>query len=174
MGWTFSSSWETKEHLVDSLRRDMKDSLVASVVRGSRHWYVRRLEDGRCYIGLDLLAKDSFGRSEWGYKDMDESCGPAYYDCPLKFLDLAQPAPTEGWAAEWREKVRQWHQAKKERPVWSPGMVVSYGNHNYRLLRPYAPRKGWAVLEVQSGIEYRMGANQLSKSKLLEDDHAKV
>ena len=165
MGWTFSPSWATKEQLVDTLRRDMGESLVASVIRGSRHWYVRRLPDGVCYIGLDLMEKNE---GDWGYKNLDESCGPSYYDCPLKFLDLAQPAPTAEWAVEWRKKVRQWHQAKKDRPIWSPGMVVTYGKHNYRLVRPYAPRKGWAVVQLDSGIEYRMNAAQLNKSTVME------
>jgi hypothetical protein len=44
----------------------------------------------------------------WAYKDMDESMGPFYYSCPLGYLDLA---PEKN--AEWREKVRKYHQDRK-------------------------------------------------------------
>lgn len=49
------------------------------------------------YCGL-MYNKKGFG---WGYKGMDEICGPFYYSCPMKFLDLA---PTQ--SILWRGHVR--------------------------------------------------------------------
>lgn len=44
--------------------------------------------------------KDYFNFS---YKDMDESAGPGYYDCPKGILDVLTPTEYE-WAKEWRER----------------------------------------------------------------------
>jgi hypothetical protein len=45
----------------------------------------------------------------WGYKDMEESMGPYYYSCPLKYFDMV-PETNEGVQPKWREAVRQHHQ----------------------------------------------------------------
>ena len=42
----------------------------------------------------------------FGYKDMDETMGPGYYDCPKTILDLLTPTDSE-WANEWRQKCRE-------------------------------------------------------------------
>ena len=60
----------------------------------------------RRWIGLDLISKDSSG---YGYKDMDESVHPYYYDCPLKFLDMVPEVASQ----DWRDGVREFHAGKK-------------------------------------------------------------
>ena len=49
----------------------------------------------------------------WGYKDMDESCGPYYCKCPNSILDLLTPTQSE-YAIEWRKNCREYHKQKKE------------------------------------------------------------
>lgn len=46
----------------------------------------------------------------WGYKDMDETCGPCEVSCPLKYLEMAGPLPEgdKSYAVAWRERVRQY------------------------------------------------------------------
>lgn len=65
------------------------------------------------WIGCDLL---EYRRAEegWGYKDLDESCGPCHFSCPLKYLDLV-PLDKFGGNAEWREAVRAYHQHQAEK-----------------------------------------------------------
>lgn len=79
-------------------------------------WTVREntktFPDGRVesvkYIGCDLVKK--YGHDA-GYKDMCESMGPCYYNCPLSFLD---EVPEEN--AEWRKEVRKyWETAALKR-----------------------------------------------------------
>lgn len=41
----------------------------------------------------------------FGYKDMDESCGPYEAQCPARILDLLTE-PANDYAREWREKCR--------------------------------------------------------------------
>lgn len=57
------------------------------------------------WISLYLLERSSFG---WGYKPIDESMGPYELNCPVRFFDLA-PLPEGPYAAEWRDKVRAFH-----------------------------------------------------------------
>jgi len=42
---------------------------------------------------------------------MDEGSGPCYYDCPLKYLQMA-PIPDSPYAQGWRDKVRAYHTNK--------------------------------------------------------------
>lgn len=63
------------------------------------------------FIALDLL--ECRGGC-WGYKDIDESMGPCEVNCPLSYLNLAGGDP-EGYAKEWRERVRAFH-AEKVKP----------------------------------------------------------
>jgi hypothetical protein len=44
---------------------------------------------------------------------------------------------------------------------------VKYGGHEYKLVRPWAPRKGWAVDRVSDGCRFRMNAKQLNHSEVI-------
>lgn len=165
MGWSFACSRSFgKKELVAELRdpvRFANQELLQSSVVGNHHWYLARdKESGRTWIGVDLL--QSGGKDEgWGYKSMSEHCGPCYYDCPLSFL--AQASEATGYAADWREKVRAHHAARKARPVPVAGMVVIYGGHQYTLVRPAGPRRGWLCRDTGGNV-LRMSAAQLAKA----------
>ena len=51
-------------------------------------------------IGIVILV-DYARDGHFGYKDMDESMGPNYYNCPKRILDLLTPTEYE-YAQEWR------------------------------------------------------------------------
>lgn len=57
--------------------------------------------------------KDYFNFS---YKDMDESMGPCYYDCPKAILDLLSATDSE-YALKWRGKC--WERINKEKEGFS-------------------------------------------------------
>lgn len=60
------------------------------------------------WIGCDLLRyQTNYG---WGYKDMDESCGPYHYSCPLGYLAMV-PVAHEGW----RASVRAYHEKHRQK-----------------------------------------------------------
>lgn len=65
------------------------------------------------WIGCDLMeyAKQYDG---WGYKDLDESMGPYYFSCPLKYLDMV-PIDRYGGNAEWRAGVVAYHERQREK-----------------------------------------------------------
>ena len=120
MGWTTIRSYtlddlikertdRTPQTFTNSEGKEITHQVLDHSKRGNRLWkLVRYVKDGTetVYIALDLL---SYSKEHGaGYKDMDESVGPCYYDCPLKFLKKASP-PEGEYAIGWREKVVQWH-----------------------------------------------------------------
>ena len=61
------------------------------------------------YIQCDLLRYDR-RMPGWMNKPMEESCHPYYYNCPLKYLNMAPVANQE-----WRNKVMEYHNQAKLR-----------------------------------------------------------
>ena len=49
---------------------------------------------------LEYRPKDYWN---FGYKDMDETMGPCYYNCPEKILRILSPTTNE-YAIKWRKK----------------------------------------------------------------------
>jgi hypothetical protein len=126
---------------------------------------VRERDTGQHWIGLDLMQS---GRADgWGYKDQDESVGPCAVDCPLAYLD-APHAEREGWAAQWRERVRAHHAARKAKPAPVAGAWVQLSGQAYRLIEPAGPRRGWRVSD-EIGRTYRMQARQLARAEPCEN-----
>jgi hypothetical protein len=102
MGWTFIQG-ATKQKVIEELNGPghwgASFQVLDYTVKGNTIWQVvRNVKEGRTFIVCALLEVDSYG---WGYKTMSESMHPYYYDCPLKYLDMAPPE-----CQEWRAKVR--------------------------------------------------------------------
>jgi hypothetical protein len=113
MGWLYFA--KTKEQLIDELTSSEENSERRLDVLeyelngdGDTLWTVTKLtckgsaEEPKTFITCFLL---DASQGKWGYKDMDEGCGPYYYDCPLRFLDMAQHYTCE----KRRNLVREWH-----------------------------------------------------------------
>ena len=97
---------ETDRARTDVVAHCVSDDVLWSVVRvTARQAGVMNLSIGQScsYIRCDLLARHG---NEWGYKPMEESMHPYYYNCPLAYLELA---PVQ--CPEWRERVRAYHAA---------------------------------------------------------------
>lgn len=172
MGWSFAyQDIGRKAHIAEIMSaKHFGPSFTPLKGRavGNHIWQLVRQESAnRTFITLDLIAKDRTGG--WGYKGMSEDMGPYHYDCPLSLIDAASD-PINETARAWREKVREYHADKaKSKFARVADAVVEYGGHQYKLLEPWAPRKGWRVVRVSDGCEFRMRAHQLAKSKLVGD-----
>ena len=106
--------------------------------------------------------KDSFG-----WKDMDETCGPCEAECPAKILDLLTPTDSDyanEWRARCRENLERSKRASAQARAIKVGDTIEYGGHTYTVLRSLG-RKGFTVSGA-SGI-YRMKATQLREAKLV-------
>lgn len=102
------------------------------------------------------------------YKDMDESMGPCYYDCPAKVLDLLTPTLTEHkYARAWRAECRKRLDAQAtKRATLAPGVVLYYGGHDYTLIERL-PKGYWRVSD-ENGYRYRMRPGQVRAASLKE------
>ena len=108
MGWLFG--WDTRKQLVDHLCGD------AGVKTLKRRFVGNTLYTVHSYKGTDgtvinfacvyLLKGRNGTRDGWGYKDIDESMGPYYYDFPVSWLDMLSPTDSQS-SKEWREHVRK-------------------------------------------------------------------
>lgn len=108
MGWLFTLG-ATRAEIIEKCTRSwtsgegVQYTCLTHTCRGNTLWslWERRQRDGQVtkLIFCDLLksSPDGYG---WGYKSLQESEGPAYYSCPISYLDQAPPT-NPGW----REKV---------------------------------------------------------------------
>ena len=174
MGWTFCWEMRSRQAMLIYLRRSTRLvdhwEVLKSTAVGNNHWYLyRNKETGRVSIGLDLMAGG--GKDGWGYKDLSEDYGPGQVNCPLSYLDQASEA--EGYAVEWRQKVRQFHAQKAERPNLAAGLHVIYGEAEFKLLNSAGPRRGWNVERTSDGRQFRMKAVQLARSQVVMQEAVK-
>jgi len=166
MGWSFANDRSVgKNEIVASFRKPgfwsqgtdvIKDSVV-----GNHYWAVIQRADGERFIFLAMMQPGSPGLG-WGYKDLDESMHPYYYDCPLGLLALAGPTSSKS-AQDWRAGVRDFHESRRKRQaVAKPGLVMSYGGQQYRLIANLG-RRGWDVDRIMDGAGFRMKARQVNE-----------
>jgi hypothetical protein len=167
MGWFYPHETTTRESLVIYLRRPErfgdKLELVRATVKGNRHWYLMRIrETGMHVIGLDLM-QGTRGESSWGYKDMDESVGPYYWDCPITYLD-APADESVGSTSEWRAQVRRYHAEQKQKAKPEAGGIVRFGDGREFMLRYPISRKGWCATDSR-GVQWRLTCAQLRRNE---------
>lgn len=169
MGWLYPYHTKTRADLVEDLRAGYNTpthKILRSQCVGNRFWALCEgtRSDGQVirYILLCLLQGPERNDPDgsWGYKEMDESVGPYYYDCPLSYLDLASE-PVNDSARIWREKVRAHHSSKAKIPRPAVGMLVTYAGQQYRLTHCLG-RRGWEVVHAVSGVVYRMKLAQVN------------
>lgn len=167
MGWSFSCIDIGRDAHIAEITSQKHFSAdykpLAHRVVGNNVWQcVEQVSTGRRFITLDMIAKDRNGG--WGYKGMSEDCGPSQVNCPLSLLDMCTEARQDGYGAGWRQKVREYHAAKRTASKPAQGATVTYGGHQYRLDAPAGPRRGWHVTRVGDGRSFRMNAQQLSQA----------
>lgn len=152
-------------------------TLIAHRVIGNRLWFLAQHSAsaeadiaGLKWIGLTLI---DCRNGEAAIKSMDETCGPCYYDCPLSFIERADP-PVGEYAGPWREKVRAFHaQRSAKRTLLREGTRLEYGNASY-VLRACLGRCGWNVQRESDGQNFRMKARQLAAATVLSSPAAQA
>lgn len=108
MGWTFyhrPAGQTDRQHFESELglaKRDLK--ILESATKNGTFYAAVQDPDGSVWA-LVILIQRVRGEYNFGYKDMDETVGPAVHDCPAKVLDLLTPTDSQ-WANEWRVKCR--------------------------------------------------------------------
>lgn len=114
MGWLYG--WHSRSSLVDHLLTqksfvgDWQLKTLKHCFRGNNLWAVQQVtRDGvidKPFLVLYKLhrTKASDGYGNWGYKAIEETCGPIETNCPLSYLDMV-PDPGS-FATAWRDRVR--------------------------------------------------------------------
>ena len=168
MGWSFNTNDYGRKAHIESLtnQRHFSPGYIPVTFRvvGNRVWQLVQRPDGTKFITLDLIAKERGGG--WGYKNMDEDCGPYFYDCPATLLDKAGPPATPN-AEAWRLKVWEYHdrqkRLKREMQTLKPGTVIVTVQNQYTLLEELG-RSGWRVKDL-GGAYWRL-TTRFIKSQL--------
>ena len=110
MGYLVSK--QSKAQLVNEIKSNSK--CVEWSLSGNQLWGLYPVSEQEAndkakagdYVIILYLIK-SFGDGEFGYKTLDESAHPYYYNCPLKFLKKAVVLDQE-----WRDEVIKLHKKK--------------------------------------------------------------
>lgn len=116
MGWLFPYECTTKQSLVAHVHANWKDNGVIHATKSTKSglWILVTPKGyDRKIIGLYLMEK---AQGLWGYKDLDESSHPYYYDCPVAWLNEA-PVANQAWRdgvhANLNKKIEMKEAAKK-------------------------------------------------------------
>ena len=115
MGWLFG--WRTRKELAEHLISGNGVKTLRHAWKGNNLWAVQEGQktDGTTvrFIALYLCkgSRDKYDPCAWGYKDMDETAGPWYCNCPKSYLDMVEAPDPEmyPYSAEWRQRVREHH-----------------------------------------------------------------
>lgn len=108
MGWTYQSAYGEKNKktlMTNELEHYGDLKVLKATVKGSVYYAActNTQHPGEVWAIVCLVRLD---RGDWGYKDMDETMHPYYYDCPKSILDLLTPTTNEN-ALKWRAMCRQ-------------------------------------------------------------------
>ena len=163
MGWWYPHHTRSARELIAYIMQELHQPekgrrVLARAVRafGHRMWTVLQNPDGQKYIVLFLMHQDSEGT--WGYKDIEESCGPVELDCPLKYLDMVDP-PSNQWATDWRAAVRQHHATQKAKTEHLKGLRVGDQVHLREGCKPNGPFRILSTKPLKgsfNGIVYKL------------------
>lgn len=173
MGWTFSYEWHGKKDLVSYLTRDRdgfktlrkccRGQTLYALHEATHNLGVGGLASVRGEKPLRFIAVYRLSRADgmWGYKDMDESMGPYYYDCPVSYLDQAHE-PMNDIAREWRAEVRRLAGERKKKNSKKPktGETWTLAGHTVARVKITSTRP---LLGSYQGVVYRLTKARLGK-----------
>lgn len=115
MGWDFVKG-ATKQSIVGNILSEFSPSvqILGQALVGNNFWLTVKdpaFLRGEPVVLLYLLENDKgYG---WGYKSLDETMHPYYYDCPLNLL-MGLGTHNEQ-SIKWRAKVYEWHKQRKRK-----------------------------------------------------------
>ena len=113
--------------LVGSVYYAAVQDMVKNVGKGEDGKYIYEpIDDGEVWAAVFLTIVDNKDFCNFGYKDMDESMHPGYYDCPKKILKLLSPTECE-WANEWRQKCYEQLRAPKLSDIKIGEKIIANG-----------------------------------------------
>ena len=100
------SGYYSRQDVVNDLVKQYSGERFSIIDRkatnfGRHLWMLIQPKEGPSFV---CLFKLSSYQNDWGYKAIDESMGPCYWDCPVSLIQQADP-PTTEYATKWRNEV---------------------------------------------------------------------
>lgn len=171
MGWLFTRG-QTKAELVKKLTTNEENAngkweYTAHSLKGNCLWKILRHTDSAgnvvTLIALDMLSyQKGYGH---GYKSMDETMGPCYYNVPVTWFKKV-PCPASDTAREWRETVLARQQGKKLQKARYDSAEIG---QIYKLVKSSIPsvliqfKRGKQLIGVYNGRAYRIPVSMLGE-----------
>lgn len=140
MGWLFyAKPRDVRAHLDGQLtwtnetgaRRVLDSAIVAAreYYAAVEHTFPDGTREVWCAVFMLQFVPMAQDGMTFGYKDMDETCGPVIARCPERILDLLTDTQSE-YAKAWRQRCREYHARRKACPKLQPGMRLRVTNEN--------------------------------------------
>lgn len=131
------------DNLINYTTDHVQQAVLRSSVIGTIYYAaVERIEDGKRMVWAAVIKTYGQDRSDpyynFGYKDMDETMIPCYYDCPKGILDLLTPTDNEN-ANIWREKCRNKPKSKLAGLKIGDKVILHTWDGKTRILTKHAP-----------------------------------
>jgi len=160
MGWTTSFNWDSAADVKrDLLRTDTWGNgyeILDHASYGSEFYMAVKKPCGEVFIAVYLVKGhiDGYGGTEWGYKDMDSSCFPYYFNCPEKLLKLSTVTDDNSikWIEECRKKRKHKSTVKKFLTSLKAGDKIMIDGREYKF---HFFHKGQPCLSIDNGTIYR-------------------
>ena len=161
MGWTWhhasertstgkvSPSREVKKLVHgDGFLFDYQEVLAEAFAKNVYYAAIRDNRNNEVWCLVCLTGTTTADYYDFGYKTMEDSMGPCYYDCPDRILDLLTPTENE-WANEWREKCRENNRSKRSPQAFKN--LPEGAEATWEIPFSFGPFKKGDVLKLRKG-----------------------
>lgn len=155
MGWTSYIATHYNENGTVNRKAEMDErwtqrehdgypelNVLKSSMYGSVYYAAVEIKRNGCQekvFGVVCLTSTKWNDGmNFGYKDMDETMGPCYYDCPKAILKLLTPTDSE-WANEWRKACLEKHGKPKLSDLPIGTRIKFLVNGHERILFKHSP-----------------------------------
>lgn len=129
MGWTFTHKDRdtTVRQFFEKEFHDPTIKILDVATVGFRECYIAMERKGEVFALVCLLDYRPDDYYNFGYKDMDETMAPYYYNCPERILKILTSTTNED-AITWRGKCWSRIEKNKARPKLKHGDIIKFAN----------------------------------------------
>jgi len=175
VGWTFThrekgisnKEW-FQENVVGNSNEVLDMATVGGAFKGIAYSACRVKETGEVFAVVFLTQWVPNDYYNFGYKDIEESMGPAEDNCPKRIFDLLEPLPEDradptvegNWAAQWRERVAANLAKKAAEPKITKGTKIRFpswrwNGGDYGVCEYVGGRRGTNLFKTERGFLVR-------------------
>ena len=179
MGWlTFPMYQPVKEWFKESWERNENIEVLDVAIVKYRELYaaIKNKKTDEVFAVIYLLTYSPKSHYNFGYKDMNETMGPFYHNCPERILKLLTPTDNET-ANRWREHVKETHRKRKlmkqmNGKVLKLSEPISFTNGSHYSCFTKQNKRTYAGY-ISNGIFKSCTRVQIDLSKYLTNDNFK-